>query len=128
MSLHPYTFLRHRLTRLAWQVRTPDRRWRLKRWFFLTPFTVNRAKVCVAVAAGVLTIASFNHQVASQATESRRNQCIARVDSRSDLRSVLLYVVDLSDVLPLSSYASNYTMRRTDYINSAFPALNPDDC
>lgn len=129
--MHPYKYVRRKARQLWSNLRTPGLRYRVRRWFLQQPIVLNRAKVFVAIAAGVFTIASFNHQVSAQADVAVHNQCLARVDGRNDLRASLLFIVDLSDLIPggvANPKVIEYTTTRTHFINASFPALNPDDC
>lgn len=67
-------------------------------------------------------IATQNAYVAQLAVYQ---SCSTRVDTRKSLRTVLLFMVDLSDVLPGNDRADAYTRRRVDFINSpdGYPAL-----
>lgn len=99
---------------------------RLKTWW--NKQIVARVKhVALSVFILVLLFASFQYQVSAQSAAREHAVCVSRVEGRDDLRAVLFYVVDLSDVIP-NGKAASYTANRVDYINRAYPSLDSADC
>lgn len=95
-----------------------------------------RVKALVYTAA-VLVFLVVGNQVQNYQLNSQRIQdisdrqdqvCQTRITTRNDLRSVLLHVVDLSDVLPGNNDAEAYTQNRIDYINLKYPPITTANC
>ena len=68
-------------------------------------------------------IFGFYSQTSAQAFQ----QCNDRNENRHNLKTALLFMVDLSDVLPENPEAISYTTNRTNYINS-IDTLKEIDC
>lgn len=56
------------------------------------------------------------------------NACIAKVETRDNVRSVLLKIVDLKDVLPDSAAALAYEQARQNAIDVLLPPINKESC
>lgn len=63
-----------------------------------------------------------------QNKEARHQQCLARADSRHDLRETLFFIIDLSDILPHNPDAEVYTNTRHLYIDITWPELKKSSC
>ncbi len=95
-----------------------------------------RIKYLVTVAACVVVlVAAFQWQTSKLSEirqadfkRSQTTQCYSRVESRDDLRAILFYVVDLTDIIPDSEAATLYTLNRTTFINHNYPALSDATC
>lgn len=104
----------------------------LWRRFRLWTEKVIDVKVKAILLTGVLatfTVVAFQYQVSALSAERFASVCDAKIQAREDLRSILFYVVDLSDVFPDEPLADRYTESRVDYIEQKYPSLvNDRDC
>lgn len=69
------------------------------------------------------TAAMAASQRAYDAQVSQYTACVTKVAVRADLRTVLLELVDLSDLFPNSAPAEQYTQTRQALIDAKYPAL-----
>lgn len=88
---------------------------------------VKRWALAITLAVMVLLVGAFYYQTQAIQRNQRQAECIARVQVRDDLRSVLFKVVDLSD-LTTSVGAKKYQENRVNYINEKYPALPIQSC
>lgn len=65
-------------------------------------------------------------QRAYDAQVSQYSACVAKVGTRTDLRTVFFALVDLSDLFPNSAAAERYTQTRQALIDAKYPALKVD--
>lgn len=116
------------VTRRAQLVLAVVRRWEhSKTWMNFVVVVKRKALVLTFVVLGIVG-AAFQYQTSSLSALADCHQKQTRVEGRDDLRAVLFYAVDLSDVLPNDSGAQLYTMNRTAFINDKYPALAPVEC
>lgn len=103
------------------------RRKRFKTWMNAI-IDVKRKALAYTLFVLVLLTVAFQVQT-TQLNDARvRDACTTRINTRDDLRDVLLQVVDISDVLPDNEAAEFYTLNRTQYINVKYPAITRSDC
>jgi hypothetical protein len=88
---------------------------------------VKRWALAITLAVMVMLVGAFYYQTQAIQRNQRQAECVARVEVRDDLRSVLFKVVDLSD-LTTSHGAVQYQKNRVDYINAKYPALPIASC
>lgn len=107
---------------------------RIAKWWNRQVVVRIKALIYTATVITILTV-SFqvqNYQLNAariQDVEDRQDQvCTTRIQSRKDLREILFYVVDLSDVLPDNQAAVMYTKNRKQFINNTYPELTKADC
>lgn len=84
---------------------------------------VRRKHALLALSSLMFTVVGFWHQSAVQAESA----CNTSNEARANLKAVMLYMVDLTDVLPNDKSALLYTTNRKFYINTN-KALLPKDC
>lgn len=100
---------------------------RTRTWMNFVVVVKRKALVCTFI---VLTIVgtAFQYQTSALGRLADCHQAQSRVEGRDDLRAVLLYAVNLTDVLPNDQGAMLYTQNRTAFINDKYPALKPVEC
>lgn len=81
----------------------------------------------VGLLLGIL-ITAFQYQVSALNAARFDDICENRIQSRADYRVVLSDLVDLSQLLPDSQLAQDYTRTRLETIDRRLPALTEQDC
>jgi hypothetical protein len=94
---------------------------------------VKRWALAITLAVMVMLVGAFYYQTQAIQHNQRQAECVARVEVRDDLRSVLFKVVDLSDLFTAggkkpSAGVIAYTRNRVDFINEKYPALPISKC
>ncbi len=103
--------------------------WRRFRLWMEKVIDVKVKAVLLTGALATFTVVAFQYQVSSLSKDRFESVCDTRVLAREDLRAVLLYVVDLSDMFPDDHIAEEYTASRVSYIEERYPSLLlHDDC
>lgn len=118
---------RSTMGRAWWQLSTPYRYRRWKRWWG-GEAKVHRWKVLIAAAAAVFLVASFNNALGLQASDARHQLECDRASRTENLITVLDRIVDLSDILPNNTDAIAYTSNRQSMIASMIHLVKVTDC
>lgn len=105
------------------ETQKPSKVARLREWWSrIVPIRV-RAIIFTITVVTILSM-SFQIQTAQLNAARQEEACQNLIQVRDDLREVLLYMIDLNDFFPDNEAAKRYTVNRTEFLNSQYPALD----